>query len=208
MKLVDKTSVEFVEVLASKEPVPGGGGASALVGAIGIALGNMVASLTLGKKKYAEVETDILRLQVEATELQNKLLSLVDKDAEDFEPLAKAYGIPKDDPNRAEIMENALKAACETPLEIMRTCAKSIDIIEEFAEKGSSLALSDAAVGAVFAGAALQGASYNVYINTKSLTDRAVADKLNAEADELNEVYLAKAEKISSAVYRKLKGVE
>ncbi|MDR2605811.1 MAG: cyclodeaminase/cyclohydrolase family protein [Oscillospiraceae bacterium] len=208
MKLVEKSSIEFAEVLASKAPVPGGGGASALVGAIGVALGNMVASLTLGKKKYADVEADILRLQAEATALQNKLLELVDKDAEDFEPLSKAYGIPKDDPNRAEIMESALKAACETPLEIMRCCATAIDVIEELAEKGSTLAISDAAVGAVFAGAALQGASYNVYINTKSLTDRAAADRLNAEADELNSIYVLKAEKISSAVYRKLKGAE
>ncbi len=86
---------EFVDVLASKAPVPGGGGASALVGAIGMALGNMVGSLTVGKKKYADVEADIIALKEKATALQGEFLRLVEEDAKAFEPLSKAYGMPR-----------------------------------------------------------------------------------------------------------------
>ncbi|MDR0818420.1 MAG: cyclodeaminase/cyclohydrolase family protein, partial [Oscillospiraceae bacterium] len=152
-----------------------------------------------------DVELDIIRLQSEATELQTELLRLVDKDAEDFEPLSKAYSIPKDDPNRASIMESALKTACEVPLEIMRVCAKSIDVIAEFAEKGSSLALSDAGVGVIFCKSALQGAILNIYINTKSMSDKSYAETLESEAERILSEYAQKADKIYNAVLQKLK---
>lgn len=103
MHFAERSCNDFVAILASKEPVPGGGGAAAYVGAIGMALGNMVGSLTLGKKKYADVQDDIIRLQKSADELQDDLLALVQKDAEVFEPLSKAYGMPKDtDEQKAE----------------------------------------------------------------------------------------------------------
>ena len=99
---------EFVEVLASKAPVPGGGGASALVGAVGTALGNMVGSLTVGKKKYADVEAEMIELKAKADKLQAELLELIQKDADLFEPLSKVYGMPKDTPEqiakKAEVM--------------------------------------------------------------------------------------------------------
>jgi formiminotetrahydrofolate cyclodeaminase len=205
MSFVTVSCSEFVNVLASKAPVPGGGGASALVGAIGTALGNMVGSLTVGKKKYADVEADIIALQAKATELQNELLHLVDQDAVVFEPLSKAYGIPKDDPNRESIMEAALKDACSVPMDIMRTCAKSIDVIADFAAKGSALAISDAGVGVAFAKAALMGASLNVFINTKSMTDKAYAAKIEAEADELLSKYCALADNIYQSVVTRLR---
>lgn len=205
MSFVNVPATEFVEVLASKAAVPGGGGASALVGAIGTALGNMVGSLTVGKKKYADVEADIIALQAKADELQKHFLYLVDQDAVVFEPLSKAYGIPKDDPTREQVMEDALKLACSVPMDIMRACAKSIDIIEEFAAKGSALAISDAGVGVVFAKSALQGASLNVFINTKSMTDKAYAADLEKEADELLTTYCAKADAIYVAVVAKLR---
>ena len=97
MKMIDKTVTVFTEELASPAPVPGGGGASALVGAIGVALGDMVGELTVGKKKYADVEEDVKALMVNAQELRRRFLELIDGDAEAFAPLAKAYGIPKDD---------------------------------------------------------------------------------------------------------------
>ena len=100
MGFTGNTCREFVEVLATKAPVPGGGGASALTGAIGTALGNMVGSLTVGKKKYADVEEDIIALQEKSDALQEELLNLVEKDAEVFEPLSKAYGLPKDTPEQ------------------------------------------------------------------------------------------------------------
>ena len=206
MAFINNTCCEFVDALASKAAVPGGGGASALVGAIGMALGTMVGSLTVGKKKYADVEAEIIELMNKATSLQAELLRLVDADAEAFEPLSKAYGIPKDDPTREAVMEEALRIATSVPIDIMRTCAKAIDIIEEFAEKGSALAISDAGVGAACTRAAIIGASFNVYINTKAMTDREYAGRINAESDVLLDKYVAKAGDIVAKVYEKVCG--
>ena len=204
MLYIDNSCKDFVEVLASKASVPGGGGASALGGAIGMALGNMVGALTVGKKKYADVEADIIALMEKATALQNEFLRLVDADAEAFQPLSKAYGIPKDDPTREAVMEEALRIATSVPMDIMRACAGAIDIVEEFAAKGSALAISDAGVGAAFMRAALVGASFNVYINTKAMTDKAYAGKVNAEAQVLLDKYVAKAGDIVAKVYEKV----
>ena len=205
MSFVKVDATEFVRVLASSDPVPGGGGASALVGAIGTALGNMVGSLTVGKKRYADVEEDIIRLQKASYELQDELLRLVDEDAVAFEPLSKAYSIPRDNPDRDKIMEDALRVATATPLDIMRTCAKAIDVIEEFAQKGSSLAISDAGVGVIFCKAALQGASLNVFINTKSMADKDYAANVEKEADDLLDKYCALADEIFASVVAKLR---
>ena len=125
MDMTTKSCREFVEVLASSEPAPGGGGASALVAALGTALGNMVGSLTVGKKKYADVEAEIVALKAKCDALQNELLDQVPADAEGFVPLAKAYGIPKDDPSRPEIMEKATITACQVPMHIMELCCES-----------------------------------------------------------------------------------
>ena len=174
---------EFVEVLGSKAPVPGGGGASALVGAVGTALGNMVGALTVGKKKYADVEEEMKELMAKATTLQDELLHLIERDAEVFEPLSKAYGMPRETEEekaeKARVMEIVLKDACSVPMEIMEKCCEAIDLIVEFAAKGSALAISDAGVGATFCKAALEGASLNVYINTKSMKNREYAEELN-----------------------------
>ena len=206
MLFVDESCREFINVLATKAPVPGGGGASALVGAVGTALGSMVGNLTAGKKKYADVEADIIRLMDEAAALQAELLRLVDEDAVVFEPLAKAYGIPKDDPSRAQIMEDALKLACTVPMDIMRSCAKAIELHEEFAAKGSAIAISDVGVGVAFCKSALLGASLNVFINTQSMTDKAYAAAIESEADSLLERYGALADTIYESVASKLRG--
>ena len=200
---------DFVEILSTKAPVPGGGGASALVGALGTALGNMVGSLTVGKKKYADVEADIIALKEKAEVLQKDFLRLVEEDARVFEPLSKAYGMPKDtEEERAEkarVMEIVLKDACSVPMEIMRKCCEAIDLIEEFAAKGSIIALSDAGVGAAFCKAALLGASLNVFINTKSMANRDYAESLNAEANEMIATYSAKADAVFHNVNERLK---
>jgi len=205
MSFVKNTCTEFVELLASKSSVPGGGGASALVGAVGMALGNMVGSLTVGKKKYADVEAEIIATMEKATALQTELLRLVDEDAVVFEPLSKAYGIPKEDPNRAQIMEDALKLACSVPMDIMRISAKAIELQDEFAKKGSVLAISDAGVGVAFCKAALQGASLNVFINTQSMTDKDYAASIEAEADALLKKYCAMADEIYNSVVSRLR---
>jgi len=205
MSFVVKSCTEFVDVLASKAPVPGGGGASALVGAIGTALGSMVGNLTVGKKKYAAVEEDIKKILEKAEALQKELLHLVDQDAVVFEPLSKAYGIPKDDPNREKIMEEALKNACTVPMDIMRACCRAIELHEELAEKGSALALSDVGVGVAFCKSALMGASLNVFINTKSMVDREYAASIEKEADEMLEKYCKLADSIYDSVVKRLR---
>ena len=200
---------EFVEVLASKAPVPGGGGASALVGAVGTALGNMVGSLTVGKKKYADVEEEMWALKSKADTLQKELLALVERDAEVFEPLSKAYGMPRETEEqkaeKARVMEIVLKDACSVPMEIMEKCCEALDLLVEFAAKGSALAISDAGVGAVFCKAALQGASLNVYISTKSMKNREYAEELNNKADAKLEKYTEIADQIFESVLGRLK---
>ena len=191
---------DFVAVLASNEPVPGGGGAAALVGAIGTALGNMVGSLTVGKKKYAAVEEEIVALKKKSDALQTELLDQVPADAEGFAPLAKAYGIPKDDPTRDAVLEEATLTACKVPMRIMELCCEAIDVIAVFAEKGSRLAVSDAGCGAVCCKAALQAASLNVFINTESLKNREKAETLNKKTNEMLDTYCAKADAIFAAV--------
>ena len=191
---------EFVSVLASDAPAPGGGGAAALVGAIGTALGNMVGSLTVGKKKYDAVEAEIIALKAKCDDLQKQLLDQVEADEVNFLPLAKAYGIPKDDPNRDKVMEEATIIACSTPMHIMELCCEAIEAIAVFAEKGSRLAVSDAGCGAVCCKAALQAASLNVFINTKSLKNREVAEEMNAKANGMLDKYCAMADDIFASV--------
>ena len=200
MDMTMETCREFVKVLASDAPAPGGGGAAALVGAIGTALGNMVGSLTVGKKKYADVQDEILALKARCDELQKKLLDQVEADEVNFLPLAKAYGIPKDDPNRDAILEEATIIACSTPMAIMELCCQAIDCIAVFAAKGSRLAVSDAGCGAVCCKAALQAASLNVFINTKSLKNRETAEAMNAKANAMLTKYCAIADEIFTTV--------
>lgn len=200
MDMTTASCREFVTVLASDAPTPGGGGAAALVGAIGTALGNMVGSLTVGKKKYADVEAEIVALKAECDNLQTQLLDQVQADAEGFAPLAKAYGIPKDDPNRASVLEAATVAACAVPMHIMELCCKGLDAVAVFAAKGSRLAVSDAGCGAAILKAALQAASLNVFINTKTMTDRAAAEEMNRKCLDMLDTYGKRADEIFESV--------
>lgn len=209
MSFSQKSCESFVVELASKASVPGGGGASALVGAIGCALGNMVGSLTVGKKKYADVEAEMYDLMSKSEAVWRELLALIQKDADVFEPLSKAYGLPKntdeEKAEKAKIMEGCLKEACSVPMDIMRKCCEAVDIIKTFADKGSTLAISDAGVGVAFCKAALQGASLNVFINTKAMKDRPCAEELNKEAMAMLDKYTVFADEIFAVVFNKLK---
>ena len=200
MDFANASCREFVTVLASNAPVPGGGGASALVAAIGTALGNMVGSLTVGKKKYADVEEEIIALKAKCDQLQQDLLDQIAADAKGFEPLAKAYGIPKDDPNRDQILEEATLVACQVPMKIMELCCEAIEAIAVFAAKGSRLAVSDAGCGAVCVKGALQAASLNVFINTKTLKNRQAAEEMNAKCLDMLDKYGAMADEIFETV--------
>ncbi len=198
----------FVDVLSTKKPVPGGGGASALAGALGTALGNMVGDLTLGKKKYAAVQEDIQELMKQASHLQKRLLSLVNADAEAFAPLAAAYSLPTDTEEerttKAEIMEKCLRDASAVPLEMMECCCKAILLHRDFAEKGSVIAISDAGVGVSLCRAALTGASLNVRINTRTMADRDYAEQLNQKIDGMLEEYLPIADEVCHKVTERL----
>ncbi|MGI6012698.1 MAG: cyclodeaminase/cyclohydrolase family protein [Oscillospiraceae bacterium] len=205
MRYITCSMEQFTEELASKAAVPGGGGASALVGAVGAALGAMVGNLTVGKKKYAAVESEIQAIIVEIEAIRKELLRLVDADAEAFLPLSKAYGIPKDDPIRTEVMESALRLACSVPMDLMRTLGRAIELHEILGQKGSRLALSDVGVGVLCCKTALQGASLNVWINTKSMTDRNYAETIEAEAEQLLQKYSSMADRIYADVLQELR---
>lgn len=187
--LIDKTCGEFAEVLASAEPVPGGGGAAALTGAMGAALGEMVVNLTLKSKKYAEFHSELAELRVTISCLRTRLLKLVDDDAEAFAPLAAAYKLPKDDPNRAMVMENALGNACVTPFDIMNACAEMMPLFAVLREKGTKMAVSDVYAGETLCKAAIKTASYNIYINTELMSDREKAGELDDKSKGLVEAW-------------------
>ncbi len=195
---------QFLEVLSSSAPVPGGGGACGYVAAVGMSLGNMVLSLTTGKKKYAQYQEEVERLIEEATELTKELSECMDKDAKAFEPLSKAYGLPRETEEqikyRTEVMEKALFTASEAPLAMMKKILQAIEMIERIAEIGNRIAISDAGVGVEMCKAALNGAALNVFINTKMMKKRETADKMNAEAEQL----LEKGNQIADAVYQRV----
>ncbi|MCC8059528.1 MAG: cyclodeaminase/cyclohydrolase family protein [Clostridiales bacterium] len=190
--------------LASKAPVPGGGGASALAGALAAALGQMVANLTVGKKRYADVEEKMRQSLAALDVLQQELLALADKDAEVFAPLAAAYALPaqteEEKAKKAAVMEERLLDASLVPLQIMEKSFEVLDILQLLGQKGSRMAVSDAGVGAQMARAAMTGAVMNVYINTKSMKNREKADEINEKADQLLEKGTKLADEIYAAV--------
>jgi formiminotetrahydrofolate cyclodeaminase len=187
--MAEQNMNEFIEVLSSKAAVPGGGGACAYVAAAGMALGSMVANLTTGKKKYAQYQDEIDEILVKAETLSKELVSYMDKDAESFEPLSRAYGLPKDTLQQQEekerILEEALNAASLTPIELMEKIIEAMKILDRLSIIGSRLAVSDVGAGIQLCKAALNGASLNVFINTKMMKDRARADELDTRTDEL-----------------------
>ena len=199
-KLTERSCRDFAEVLASKASVPGGGGAAALAGALGTALCSMVGNFTVGKKKYAAVEADVQKMLTQAETLREKLLDLVDADARAFEPLSKAYAIPKEDPTHDAVLEEATLRACEAPMEMVRCCGRAIDMLEEMLNKGSVMLVSDVGCGALLCGAAMESAAMNVYINTGSLRDRDRAKSMETEVDAMLAAYVPKAEEIAKAV--------
>ena len=193
----NKTCREFVAALASSAPTPGGGGAAALCGAVGAALCGMVASLTTGKKKYADVESEIQQLLKSTNTLYDKLLDQVRADAEGFQPLSRAYAIPREDPTRAAVLQSAAETACTAPLEIMALCAAALSAAGRLAEIGSRLAVSDAGCAAAILRGALEAAAL---VNTKTMADRSAADYLNARCFALLDQGRTDGERIFCAV--------
>lgn len=199
-----QTIEEFLAQLSSKAPVPGGGGASAVAGAVGNALGQMVANLTIGKKKYAQVEEEILSLLKKMEGLQEEFVHLADQDGEVFTPLAAAYSLPsrteEEKAYKDKVMEENLLAASLVPIRIMEKSAEMLDILDVLAEKGSRMAVSDVGVGVQMVRSALLGGVMNVYINTKSMKNREKAEELNQYARRLTDEGTRKADRIYQAV--------
>ena len=199
--MLDCSITEFTEKLASPAPVPGGGGAAALAGALGICIGDMVGELTVGKKKYADVEEEIRSCMEQAQDLRTKLLACIEMDATAFEPLSRAYAIPKDEPGRDEVMEKCLQDAAAAPFAILEHCCEAVELLKNFGEKGSRIMISDAATGAAICRGAILGAAVNVKVNTKLMKNRKYAHDLNEKVDALTEKYAAMAEEIFTGIY-------
>ena len=192
---------KFADETFSSAPVPGGGGVAALVGSIGAALAGMVCNLTTGKKKYAQYEADIQRITGEARALMNELMAQIDRDAENFYPLSKCYGLPagteEEKAEKEQKMQAALKVAITAPIDIVRLAYKAIALHKELAEKGSKLAVSDVGCGVLCLKAAMQCGWLNVMINLKSIHDKDFVAAVEAELKPM----LAEGEAMADAIY-------
>ena len=197
---------KFADETFSSAPVPGGGGVAALVGSIGAALAGMVCNLTTGKKKYAQYEADIQRITGEARALMQELMGQIDRDAENFYPLSRCYGLPatteEEKAAKEEKMQAALKVAITAPIDIVRLAYKAIALHKELAEKGSKLAVSDVGCGVVCLKAAMQCGWLNVMINLKSIHDKDFVAAVEAELKPL----LAEGEAMADAIYADVAG--
>ena len=204
MKLSQKTCKEFAACLASKQAVPGGGGAAALTGALGVALASMVANFSIGKKKFIGLEEKHKEILGRGEELRERLLWLIDEDAKNFYPLSKAYGIKaatdEEKEAKEEMLQSALKLACSAPIQMVDAIYESILLHEELFDISSKIIISDLGVGAACLKAALISAELNVIINLNAIKDESYVAEIKEHLDELVE----KGSKISDEIYGKV----
>lgn len=205
-ELADMGCAQLVRSIAARTPTPGGGAAAALAGALGAALGAMMGEYTLGKRRYADVEDDVRAAVARLGELSEGLLALMDADAEAFEPLSRAYAIPKGDPARAEALERATVGAMGVPRRVLALCCEAVPVLEELAEKGTRMLLSDVGCAAALVRAALECAALNVYANTSGLGDRALAAEAEAEASSRLAEFAGRAQAVADGVAASLSG--
>ncbi|MBR2578056.1 MAG: cyclodeaminase/cyclohydrolase family protein [Erysipelotrichaceae bacterium] len=202
---MDKKSIrEFAKLAASKEPVPGGGGVSAAVGALASSLGEMVTNLTIGKAKYLIYTDELSDIRKELENIRNGLLDCINGDAEAFKPLAEVYASPKDSEGYEEKMEERLRNAANSPLLILRHCMRIIELDERLAVIGSKLSVSDAATSVMLAHGAMYGAHVNVLVNTRLMKDREYARNLDKETAELLEKYSVLALNVYDDICKRL----
>ena len=204
-EIINLSCINFTESLASKAPVPGGGGAAAMMAALGTSLCAMAGNLTVGKKKYAQYDEDNRRIIEKAQQLRLRFLELVEEDAAVFEPLSKAYSIPKTDPSYTETMRQATLNACMAPYNMMKACCEAVDLLEEILPKCSVLMISDVGCGAIAVKAAMEAAAMNVYVNTRSLHEEESVIELEAEVERMLLVYTAKAQNVADLVMERLR---
>ena len=202
--LIRKSCAEFASALASDAPTPGGGGAAALCGVLAASLGAMAARLSAPRKK-TEPERVALSERVEiADALRQRLLSLVDWDAACFEPLSRAYAIPKEDPERKEKLRAASLTACAAPMEMLRCCGETAELLEELSRMVSPLLLSDVGCAAALCHGALEAVAMNVWVNTKGLPGDPEAESLNAETRAILDKALPLTAQLTARVREKL----
>jgi formiminotetrahydrofolate cyclodeaminase len=193
--LTEKPVNTFLDELASSAPAPGGGSAAALAAAIGAALLSMVANLTVGKKKYADVQDDVKRILNRSEALRKRCAELLESDVAAYTEVSKAYKMPRETEEekaaRSAAIQQALKGATTVPMALAETCVEILNLCPESAEKGNVLAVSDVGVGALMAEAALRAAALNVLINLGSIQDK---DFVRREGSRLNALLEGKAE--------------
>jgi len=199
---IKDTEIEqFLAALASQSATPGGGSAAAIIGAMGAALVSMVCNLTIGKKKYAEVEGDMQAVLAKSETLRRELIGMIEDDVRAFDAVMGAYGMPKesdaDKAARGEAIQAALKQATDVPLACARAAREVIDIAATASDKGNLNVISDAGVGVLAGYAALRSAALNVFTNARMITDKTFAE---AKLKELNQL-LAGAEAATEKAY-------
>lgn len=206
--LKDQSIQAFLDRLAGPSATPGGGSATAIMGAMGAALVSMVANLTLGKPRYQAVEEEMRTLLARAEALREQLLNVIEDDVAAFDRVMAAYRLPKeteaDKARRQLAMQSALKAATETPMTCARLCAEVIELCRLAAEHGNANLITDAGVGALAAQAALKGCALNVTVNLNALQDRDFAQKCQAELEQLLSAQNAKVEAILASIATRL----
>lgn len=195
---------EFIDKLGSSEPVPGGGSTSALVGALGMALGTMVGELTVGKKAYAAYEEELAQLIPASKAMTERLCAAVNRDVTAFEPLARAYKMPnsteEEKAARKAAVQDGLEEAALAPLELAELCLEALKMLDRFSQIGSRLAVSDAGTGAAFCGAAVRGARLNVLINQKSMEDEDLRASLSMRLERVTE----ESNKLEEQIYARV----
>jgi formiminotetrahydrofolate cyclodeaminase len=203
-KLTEMTLGKFTEALSSSNPVPGGGGAAAMAGAMGAALGCMVCNLTVGKAKYLSVEEDIIAYLEKLEVFRHRMVDLVDEDAKAFEPLERCWAMPKNSPDRSDQLELALRAACSIPAEVISSSASIIELLEEVAEKGTKAAISDVGVAVELCKAAVLASKQNININASLMKDKAYALSLLCECEKAEVLLMPIAEKALAKVAERI----
>jgi methenyltetrahydrofolate cyclohydrolase len=207
--LSKRTLKSFLDDLASSSPAPGGGSVAAFSGALGSALTSMVCNLTLGKKKYADVEADVRKILTQSEELRNTFTALVDKDTLAFNKVMEAYSLPKDtDPQKAlrgAAIREATKEATLVPLEVMKHCIDALALAQEVASRGNANSISDAGVSALMLHAACEGAALNVRINLNALADSDFVGWKTDEVASLLSTSRMMLEEIQAIVEEKMK---
>lgn len=204
MKLADMQVTEFVNLMASDAPAPGGGSAAALEGALGAALTAMVCALTVGKKKYADVQELAVESQKKAEELKARFVDVMDRDTEAFNAVSAVFAMPKDTDEqkaaRKAAMQEALKGCTKTPFEMMQLACETLELTRSLVGRLNASAASDLGCSALSLRAAIQGAWLNVLINISGIADEAFA----AEYRKNGEALLAKALPLADEIYEEI----